>query len=156
MNHDLDHCRGVECSIREHCLRYLAHLDAVENVMSIYYNDGFSQNKDSYCYEFTGNGYIVYSNSKKNNMMQDNKLTIEEQFLTIEQYKELKELGIDFDNCNYMILNGSKKIVAKSDILGFIGDDYTPTLSVAEMMEMLPIINEERFYIQITRECEIE
>lgn len=88
--------------------------------------------------------------------MSKNKLTIEEQFLNFSQAKELKELGIDFDNCNYMILNGSKKIVAKSDILGFIGDDYTPTLSVAEMMEMLPIINEERFYIQITRECEIE
>ena len=67
-----------------------------------------------------------------------NKLTIEEQFLNFSQAKELKYLGIDFENGNYLIWNESEEIIAKSDILGFIGDDYTPTLSVAEMLEMLP------------------
>lgn len=28
MNHDLTHCQGRECPIRENCLRYLAHLQA--------------------------------------------------------------------------------------------------------------------------------
>ena len=69
-----------------------------------------------------------------------NKLTIEEQFLNFSQAKELKYLGIDFENGNYLIWNESEEIIAKSDILGFIGDDYTPTLSVAEMLEMLPEI----------------
>ena len=67
-----------------------------------------------------------------------NKLTLEEQFLNFSQAKELKYLGIDFENGNYLIWNESEEIIAKSDILGFIGDDYTPTLSVAEMIEMLP------------------
>ena len=70
--------------------------------------------------------------------METNKLTIEEQFLNFSQAKELKYLGIDFENGNYLIWNESEEIIAKSDILGFIGDDYTPTLSVAEMLEMLP------------------
>ena len=69
-----------------------------------------------------------------------NKLTIEEQFLNFSQARELKYLGIDFENGNYLIWNESEEIIAKSDILGFIGDDYTPTLSVAEMLEMLPEI----------------
>ena len=69
-----------------------------------------------------------------------NKLTIEEQFLNFSQAKELKYLGIDFENGNYLIWNESEEIIAKSNILGFIGDDYTPTLSVAEMLEMLPEI----------------
>ena len=69
-----------------------------------------------------------------------NKLTIEDNFLSLEQAKELQELGIDFENGNYLIWNESEEIIAKSDILGFIGDDYTPTLSVAEMIEMLPEI----------------
>lgn len=71
--------------------------------------------------------------------METNKLTIEEQFLNFSQAKELKYLGIDFENGNYLIWNESEEIIAKSDILGFIGDDYTPTLSVAEMIEMLPM-----------------
>ena len=72
--------------------------------------------------------------------METNKLTLEEQFLNFSQAKELKYLGIDFENGNYLIWNESEEIIAKSDILGFIGDDYTPTLSVAEMLEMLPEI----------------
>ena len=72
--------------------------------------------------------------------METNKLTLEEQFLNFSQAKELKYLGIDFENGNYLIWNESEEIIAKSDILGFIGDDYTPTLSVAEMLEMPPEI----------------
>lgn len=71
--------------------------------------------------------------------METNKLTLEDNFLSLEQAKELQELGIDFENGNYLIWNESEEIIAKSDILGFIGDDYTPTLSVAEMIEMLPM-----------------
>lgn len=28
MTHDLTHCQGRECPLRDSCLRYLAHLDA--------------------------------------------------------------------------------------------------------------------------------
>ena len=31
----------------------------------------------------------------------NNKLTLEEHFLTLEQAKELQELGIDFSNANF-------------------------------------------------------
>lgn len=50
MNHDLDHCRGLDCSIREHCLRYLAHLDAEEKGMTVYYND--KKDDGGHCDEF--------------------------------------------------------------------------------------------------------
>ena len=31
MNHDLIHCDGLDCPLRENCMRYKAHLDLKEN-----------------------------------------------------------------------------------------------------------------------------
>ena len=82
-----------------------------------------------------------------------NKLTIEEQYLTLSQSKELQELGIDFEGANawhYRKIkewNGrdvqsewrfgfSKKLM----VVGTEKFEFIPTLSVAEMLEMLPEI----------------
>lgn len=63
-----------------------------------------------------------------------NKLTVNSQFLTIEQAKELKGLGIDFSDANFAIGEDNDLI-----ILGCSRDKrYCPTLSVSEMIEMLP------------------
>ena len=64
-----------------------------------------------------------------------NKLTVNSQFLTIEQAKELKGLGIDFSDANFAIGEDNDLI-----ILGCSRDKrYCPTLSVSEMIEMLPL-----------------
>ena len=31
MNHDIVHCDGIECPLKERCVRYKAHLDLKEN-----------------------------------------------------------------------------------------------------------------------------
>ena len=81
-----------------------------------------------------------------------NKLTVEEQFLTSEQAKELQELGIDFSGsntwfCKYSkdpkgnkVLKSTWKLVhSKSQlVVEFERFEYIPTLSVAEMLGMLP------------------
>lgn len=88
--------------------------------------------------------------------MKTNKLTIEEQYLTLSQSKELQALGIDFSGANYCFRNvdfnknPSWKYIkdkGEDDIHIFI-DLYKSrkdsdiscikTLSVAEMLEMLP------------------
>ena len=88
--------------------------------------------------------------------MKTNKLTIEEQFLTLEQAKELKEIGIDFSGANYCFRNvdfnknpswkyikdkGEDDIHIFIDLYKFRKDSdilCIKTLSVAEMIEMLP------------------
>ena len=51
MNHDLDHCRGIGCNIRDHCLRYLAHLEAIQDEMEyVYYTN--SKYENSHCDNF--------------------------------------------------------------------------------------------------------
>ena len=86
--------------------------------------------------------------------MKANKLTIEEQFLTLEQAKELQELGIDFEGANAWFYRKIKDEKGNSIhysewrfgfskrmmILGVEKFEYVPTLSVAEMLEMLPEI----------------
>ena len=83
-----------------------------------------------------------------------NKLTIEEQFLTLEQAKELKEIGIDFSGAIYCFGKRIKdsrgnKILRQKSFLCPSGNhgvrsllleqyEFIPTLSVAEMIEMLP------------------
>ena len=83
-----------------------------------------------------------------------NKLTIEEQFLTLEQAKELQELGIDFEGANAWFYRKIKDEKGNSIhysewrfgfskrmmILGVEKFEYVPTLSVAEMLETLPEI----------------
>ena len=71
--------------------------------------------------------------------MKANKLTIEEQFLTSEQAKELQALGIDFSGGNFCY-------TGKGDLFIGVSKDFYPypneminTLSVAEMIEMLPL-----------------
>ena len=86
--------------------------------------------------------------------MKTNKLTIEEQFLTLEQAKELKEIGIDFSGAIYCFGKRIKdsrgnKILRQKSFLCPSGNhgvrsvlleqyEFNPTLSVAEMLEMLP------------------
>ena len=88
--------------------------------------------------------------------MKTNKLTIEDQFLTLEQAKELKEIGIDFSGANYCFRNvdfnknpswkyikdkGEDDIHIFIDLYKFRKDSdilCIKTLSVAEMIEMLP------------------
>ena len=88
--------------------------------------------------------------------MKTNKLTIEDQFLTLDQAKELKEIGIDFSGANYCFRNvdfnknpswkyikdkGEDDIHIFIDLYKFRKDSdilCIKTLSVAEMLEMLP------------------
>ena len=86
--------------------------------------------------------------------MKTNKLTIEEQFLTLEQAKELKKIGIDFSGAIYCFGKRIKdirgnKILRQKSFLCSSGNygvrsvlleqyEFIPTLSVAEMLEMLP------------------
>ena len=72
-----------------------------------------------------------------------NKLTIEEQFLTLEQAKELQELGVDiYGNFEIDIDDNGFETIEK--VGTFASDTFEcykksiPTLSVAEMLEMLP------------------
>ena len=83
-----------------------------------------------------------------------NKLTINEQFLTLKQAKELQELGIDFSGAIYCfgkrIKDGrGNKMLRQKSFLCPSGNhgvryvlleqyEFIPTLSVAEMIEMLP------------------
>ena len=87
-------------------------------------------------------------------VMKANKLTIEEQFLTLDQAKELQELGIDFSCAIYCfgkrIKDGrGNKMLRQKSFLCPSGNhgvryvlleqyEFIPTLSVAEMFEMLP------------------
>ena len=80
---------------------------------------------------------------------------IEEQFLTLEQAKELKEIGIDFSGAIYCFGKRIKdirgnKILRQKSFLCPSGNhgvrsvlleqyEFIPTLSVAEMLEMLPM-----------------
>ena len=83
-----------------------------------------------------------------------NKLTIEEQYLTLSQSKELQKLGIDFSDAIYCFGKRIKdsrgnKILRQKSFLCPSGNhgvrsvlleqyEFIPTLSVAEMIEMLP------------------
>ena len=83
-----------------------------------------------------------------------NKLTLEDNFLSLEQAKELQELGIDFEGANAWFYRKIKDEKGNSIhysewrfgfskrmmILGVEKFEYVPTLSVAEMLEMLPEI----------------
>ena len=85
-----------------------------------------------------------------------NKLTIEEQYLTLSQSKELQALGIDFSGAIYCFGKRIKdirgnKILRQKSFLCPSGNhgvrsvlleqyEFIPTLSVAEMLEMLPEI----------------
>ena len=75
--------------------------------------------------------------------MSKNKLTTEEQFLTLEQAKELQELGVDiYGNFEIDIDDNGFETIEK--VGTFASDTFEyykksiPTLSVAEMIEMLP------------------
>ena len=75
--------------------------------------------------------------------MKANKLTIEEQFLTLDQAKELQELGVDiYGNFEIDIDDNGFETIEK--VGTFASDTFEyykksiPTLSVAEMLEMLP------------------
>ena len=86
--------------------------------------------------------------------METNKLTINDQFLTLDQAKELQKLGIDFSGAIYCfgkrIKDGrGNKMLRQKPFLCPSGNhgvrsvlleqyEFIPTLSVAEMIEMLP------------------
>ena len=86
--------------------------------------------------------------------MKTKKLTINEQFLTLDQAKKLKKLGIDFSGAIYCfgkrIKDGrGNKMLRQKSFLCPSGNhgvrsllleqyEFIPTLSVAEMIEMLP------------------
>ena len=87
-------------------------------------------------------------------------MKLEDMCLTIEQARELKELGIDFSNsiyefvetydeyedCNEVIICEREYVTIEREIL--------PTLTVNEMLEMLPSkikIGEYYYYLRIER-----
>ena len=70
--------------------------------------------------------------------MKHNKLSLEDCCLRMEQATELINIGIDLSNSIFVICNETEEILCKGDILGSIGDNYTPTLTNTEMLEMLP------------------
>ena len=86
--------------------------------------------------------------------METNKLTLEDNFLSLEQAKELQELGIDFKGANAWFYRKIKDEKGNSIhysewrfgfskrmmILGVEKFEFIPTLSVAEMLETLPEI----------------
>jgi hypothetical protein len=74
----------------------------------------------------------------------ENKLTLEDQFLNLEQSKELQELGVDiYGNFEIDIDDNGFETIEK--VGTFASDTFEyykksiPTLSVAEMIEMLPM-----------------
>ena len=73
-----------------------------------------------------------------------NKLTIEEQYLTLSQSKELQELGIDFNSANFAFNKVTNDLILLGNGIaenwGYGSKDrmYARTLSVAEMIEILP------------------
>jgi hypothetical protein len=76
--------------------------------------------------------------------MKTDKLKLEDCCLTIEQAKELEELGVDFSNANFAFINviNPYNSTFKHEITKYyveLRNDLIPTLSVAEMMEMLPM-----------------
>ena len=77
-------------------------------------------------------------------MSANNKLTISDEFLTIEQAKELKELGVDFSGANFGIYNfydslPECEVTEIRKLCKPLQEKLvTETLSVAEMIEMLP------------------
>ena len=92
-------------------------------------------------------------------MTTNNKLTISDEFLTIEQAKELKELGVDFSGANFGIYNfydslPECEVTEIRKLCKPLQEKLvTETLSVAEMMEMLPsetcisLIKDGEYYI---------
>lgn len=84
--------------------------------------------------------------------MEANKLTEEDQFLTLEQVKELQALGMDLSNTNTWFCKCTKnwqgnditepvwKLVhsMRKIVQGFEMFEYIPTLSVTELLSMLP------------------
>ena len=92
--------------------------------------------------------------------MEQNKLKLEDFCLTVEQAKELKELGIDMDNSlfEYIQLVSDKKYIEEAIEKRVLGEPFlynnnlstlviggnkmyelvTPTLTNTEMLEMLP------------------
>ena len=80
------------------------------------------------------------------------KLTLEEQYLTLSQAKELQALGIDFSGANAWFCKCTRnwqgngitqpawRLVhsMRAVVQGFEKFEYIPILSVAEMIEMLP------------------
>lgn len=86
--------------------------------------------------------------------METNKLTINDQFLTLDQAKELQKLGIDFSGAIYCFGKRLKdgrgnKMLRQKPFLCPSGNhgvrsalleqyEFISTLSVAEMLEMLP------------------
>ena len=77
-------------------------------------------------------------------MTTNNKLTISDEFLTIEQAKELKELGVDFSGANFGIYNFYDSLPEcevteiRKSCKPLQEKLVTETLSVVEMLEMLP------------------
>ena len=75
-----------------------------------------------------------------------NKLIIEDQFLTIDQAKELQALGIDFSGANMFVFFDGRIISKNEAEFMTIACNSSnvalpiilPILSVAEMIEMLP------------------
>ena len=67
-----------------------------------------------------------------------NKLTIEEQFLTSEQAKELQKLGVDFSGANFCLHLSKDLFIGRSTNFFPYSNTFKDTLSVAEMIEMLP------------------
>lgn len=45
MNHDITHCKGIGCPVKDDCFRYKAHLEVesgkYESMMITYYADGY-------------------------------------------------------------------------------------------------------------------
>lgn len=72
-------------------------------------------------------------------------MKIEEEFLTIKQARELKKLGVSFNSANFGIYNFYESL-AEDEVNEIRKLDYalrsklvTETLSIAEMIEILPI-----------------
>ena len=61
MNHDITHCRGIDCPVKDTCYRYIAYLDAIKTDQG--YITILVQNKEEI--EKEGKCHIYWPTEKK-------------------------------------------------------------------------------------------
>lgn len=94
--------------------------------------------------------------------MEQNELKLEDCFLTYEQVKELQELGVDMSkSCLLLyrygfpvIRDSIERTLKQAKKMGLKVDEYIPTLTNTEMLEMLPenLFGFDGYDLQIIKE----
>lgn len=48
MNHDITHCKGGECPLKEHCYRYKAYLEPYDYPKSVFNDPPYNETQCNY------------------------------------------------------------------------------------------------------------